>query len=447
MAQERNALKVGIVTIAVLAAFFVILLWISRGVGGATQSLTIRFKSIPEMPTLAPGSPVLVGGCRVGKVTGADLKLLAIPDPRSGKPKEDYYVVVDVEIRGDLQLRKDCKAVAEGPPLGGDGVVKVDVGKESEPLKLDLLPERMLPGADPAGFGAILAAMQSEFDGENPGSLLWQIKSQLDPAGNKSLMGKLLQSLDDINHMTGSLSRELNSEQKAALLAKIHDVADNINATTGALRREFDGQQPAALLGKVHLAMDTVNDGLSTVNGLLRTNEPVVTRTLQHVETAAGNVAAETDASNADSLMSHFKEASCKLNASLADINEVTNTTRDVVVLNRDNINRLLSNFKEASDHIKTGVKYVLRHPWRLLNEPGQTEIKQEAIFDATRSFTEAATRIDDATSQLAALGELRNGNIPSDDPDLAKILAELKQAQEQYSKVEAELWKQLEVK
>lgn len=444
MAQERNALKVGIVTVVVIVVFFVILLWISQHVGGEMQLLTIRFKSTPDMPTLTPGSAVLVGGQKVGRVVAADVKSLAIPDAKTGKTKQDFYVVVNIELRGDLKLRSDYRAVPEGPPLGGDGVVTIDLGTAADDLDIDALPEKMLPGSDPAGFNAVLTALQSEFDGDNPGSLLGQIKAQLDPEGGKSLMAKLLQSLDDINQMTGSLNRELNGEQKAALLAKIHEVVDNINATTGAMRREFDAEQPAAMLGKVHLAMNTLNDGLATVSGMMRHNEPVVTRTLEHVEQAAANVAGETDSTKADSLMSHFKEASRKLNASLADINEVTGTTRQLVVLNRENINRLLINFKEASDHIKTGVKYVLRHPWRLLNAPEISEIKQEAIFDATRSFTEAATRIDDAAARLAALSELHQEAIPADDPDLAKLLAELKQTQMQYRKAEEQLWKQL---
>ena len=71
MPHERNALKVGFVTIFVVVLFIVILLWISQRVGGEMQSLTIRFKSSPDMPTLVPGSQVLVGGHKVGEVKSA----------------------------------------------------------------------------------------------------------------------------------------------------------------------------------------------------------------------------------------------------------------------------------------------------------------------------------------------------------------------------------------
>jgi ABC-type transporter Mla subunit MlaD len=481
MAQERNALKVGLVTLFVVGTFFVILLWISQRVGGEMQTITIRFKSSPDMPTLVPGSYVLVGGHKVGKVTEVKLVAEDVRDARrdsrtsdgdarrdsrtsmtgtnmtgtsmtgttdtgrqaaSGTPRQAYYVHVKADIRSDLKLKTDCKVIAEGPPLGGDGLVKIDVGTASDEIDL----KRPIEGSDPAGFSAILAALQSEFDGDNPGGLLGRLKSQLDPDAPVSLMAKLLKSLDDINQMTATLSRELQPGQKAALLAKIHEVADNINATTGVLRAEFDSQQPTRLLGKVQLAMDTVNDGLETITQLLKTNEAPISRTIHHVETTAANIASETDPARVDSLLSHFKEAGRRLNASLADINQVTDMTRQIVVLNRENVHKLLINLKESSDHIKTGVKYVLRHPWRVFNEPSITETKQQAIFDAARSFTEAATRIDDASAQLRALAELYEGDIAADNPDLARIVADLQRTRQNYKKAEAELWRQLGV-
>ncbi len=442
MAKERNALQVGIVTSVVILAFFVILIWISKNVGGDMKQITIRFKSSAAMPTIVPGSAVLVGGQRVGKVVEARLEKHPIEGADGQPPREGYFVVADAEIRSDLVLRKDCEIVAEGPPLGGDGLLKIELGTAEGIIESG----EVIEGAEPGGFGAVLAGLNKEFDETDPTSLLAQIKSQLDPEGSQSIMAKVLQSLDDINVVTASLSNELGSTEKTTLLAKLHAIVDNINMTTGSLRRELGTQQPDMLLGKIHIAMDAINDDLSAVSSLIKNNEAAVSNTLQHVEKTAANIAAETDPAKADSLMASFKQASTKLNEALNDINVVTDTTRQVVVLNRENINKLLVNFKESSDHIKTGVKYVLRHPWRLLNEPSITEIKQQAIFDAARSFAEAATRIDDASAQLRALAELHEGEIPGDDPDLARIQTALKETQEKYSKAEEQLWRELGV-
>lgn len=442
MVADRNAMKVGTVTVVVAIVFFLILIWISQGVGGDMTRISVRFESSPAMPTLSPGSAVLVGGQKVGKITSATLSPYEVKDQNTGKTVTQYYVWVEADFRSDLKLKSDCQAIAEGPPLGGDGILKISLG-----LAPDAFTDEYIEGSPPAGFAAILASLQSEFDGSNPSSLLGQIKSQLDPESAESLIAKFLKSADDINAMTAALGNQLGSEEKTMLLGKIHAIVDNINTMTGSLRTEMEGGNKQALLGKVHLAIDSMNDGLGTVSRVLTSNESTLDKSIKNIGDMTDNVAAETDASRPDSLMADLKRTGEIINKTVEDIHTVTTTAREVVVINRENIDRMLVNFKEASDHIKNGMKFVLRHPWRIFNEPKQQEIKQLAIFDAARSFAEAATRIDDATSQLRALADLHNGNIPSDAPELASIQADLEQSREKYKKAEDELWRQLDVK
>ncbi|MBE7508084.1 MAG: hypothetical protein HS101_17615 [Planctomycetia bacterium] len=441
MAADRNALKVGAVTIAVAVAFFMILIWISQGVSGSMSRIAVRFESSPAMPTLSPGSTVLVGGQKVGKITAATLNPYEVEDIATKKKVTRYYVWVEADIREDLTLMSDCEAIAEGPPLGGDGILKINLGVSPQPFTGEYID-----GAQPAGFAAILASLQSEFDGANPSSLLGQIKTQLDPQADTSLIAKFLKSADDINAMTTALGNQLGSEEKTMLLGKIHAIVDNINFMTGSLRTETDGANRQALLGKIHLAIDSLNDGLGSVSRVLTTNEPTLDRSLKNIAHMTDNLAGETDASRPDSLMAELKKTGVMISKTVDDVHTMTSTTREIVVINRENIDRMLVNFKEASDHIKNGMKYVLRHPWRLFNEPKQTEIKQLAIFDAARSFAEAATRIDDASAQLRALAELHDGAIPSDAPELDRIKADLDQSREKYKKAEEELWRQLNI-
>ena len=439
MPQERNALKVGIVTIVVIVLAFAVLIWISQEVGGEMQPVTIHFRPSAAMPTIVPGSAVLVGGQKVGHVVEARLEIPKQSDDEQAAPP---YVLVEAEIFAGLVLRADCSAFAEGPPLGGDGLIKIDLGSSR-----DLFEQDHIEGAQPGGFAAILASLQSEFDGDDPNSLLGQVKAQLDPEAELSLLGKLHRSLADINAMTASLAKELGPAEKATLMAKIHLIADNVNETTQQLRREFDAGQPDVLLRKIHLAMDAVNQGIEAMTRIVRTGERPITNTLHNIEKTTEHIASEMDPSRADSLMAHLKATSERINTAVEDINTVTSTTRELVVLNRENINRMLVNFKEASDHVKTGIKFVLRHPWRLLNEPSTREMKQQAIFDAARSFSEAAARIDDASAHLRALSDLHNGRIPIDDPNLARIRTDLEQTRSQYRKAEAALWQQLGIK
>lgn len=443
MAVERNAFKVGLVTLVTGAAFFMILIWISQRVGGDLQRIAVRFKSSPSMPSLMKDSGVLVGGQKVGNVVSAALRAEEVRDAGKTSSHTEYYVYVEADLRADLKLKSDCKAIAEGPPLGGDGILKIDLGVAPKAWEKG----RVIEGADPAGFAAILASLQDEFDGNNPDGLLGQIKTQLDPHSELSLMAKLLKSVGDVNAMTASLNKQLGSEEKATLMAKLQEIMDHVNGATGALRAEMDSKKPDVLLGKVHLAMDSMNDGLMAISRVLTTNEATINQSMKNVEKTTANIAGETDPAKPESLMSHFKQAGDKLNQTLADINTVTGTTRDVMVLNRENINRMLINFKESSDHLKNGLKFVLRHPWRLMNTPKDQETRQQAISDAARNFSDAASRIDDAAAQLRALADLYGGKIPGDNPELARIEADLKETRAKYQEAESQLWKELNVK
>lgn len=429
--QRRNEFTVGLFTIIVVVVFVAILIWIGKGAPAGQQRITIRFEPTPIMPPIKEKAQVIVGGQPVGKVISAAL----IGVPKDGGAKE-FFVEVVADIREDLVLHADCAAVPEAPALGGDALLKLDLGTKPEEFAGGIIE-----GSPPAGFAGVMASVQSELDANNPAGLLAQIKIQLDPDAENSLLGKLNTSLDDINSMTSALSLEMKPSDGRTLMGKVQRVADNINAVTGSLRQQFDDGEPDVLITKLHFAIDSINGSLETVARILSTGEAPITRTLANVEETSVHISEQTDPERPDSLMAQFRMASAKINTSLEDMNTVTKTTRDVMVLNRENINRMLVNFKEASDHIKTGVKYVLRNPWRLLNPPDPKEIREQAILDAARSFTEAATRLDDATAQLKALSELHNGNIPIDDPDLERLRAELKSTQEKYQQAEAKLW------
>ncbi|MCK6457494.1 MAG: hypothetical protein L6Q92_13320 [Phycisphaerae bacterium] len=450
MADRRNEFKLGAVLIVVFLLFFIILLWLPQTiVGGPSRLIRIRFPQSMPLPTLAVGSKVLVAGRPAGHVSAVALEEMPIRDEKD--PAKDLYLVVTAKLDESIALRRDCRIRAVGEVLGGAGSLVVDVGSERELAKLD----GVLEGAAPGGFGAYLESLGKELDGSNPRSLMGQIKTQLDPDVSSSMLAKLHHTMDDLNSISNSLAVQLNAEQKRSMLAKLHQTMDAINATTATLRDQMKPDQPAAALGKVHAALDSLNTGLRTTVAMLEENRKPLNETLRHVRSTAEkldariaeSIAEQIDERNEAGLMAKMHRAMDDLNKSLSNIREVSETTRDVVVLNKDNLNKLLINFKQTSDHLNSAAKYVLRHPWRLFKAPDDMETRQQAIFDAARNFTEAATRLDDAAAQLKALHELYDGRIPPDNDDLQRIQADLQNTFKKFNEAEAALWKQLDVR
>ena len=220
---------------------------------------------------------------------------------------------------------------------------------------------------------------------------------------------------------------------------KLHVLLDNINATTAQLRTQVQPEADGTLLAKVHAALDSANTGLGEVAEILAQERVPVHETLQSVRRTAdlleheiaAPIAAELNLANARSLLNQV----------------VTDRARTLVVLNEDQVNRLMTNLSETAAHLKSASKDLRRNPWRLFYRPSLEETRQLNIFDAAREFAEAASRLDDSTTQLAALMKSHDGAIPADDAQLAEIRQRLQQTFEDYVRAEEALWKQLNVR
>lgn len=456
MAQERNAFKVGLTLIAGLALFLAVMRWISSAFSTSEemQRVRIRFPHRYRLPQLDNGSAVMVGGMRVGGVKTVVIEELPI-DPEAEIARTDWYVVVDVEILRLLRLKADCSFTPEAPPLGGAGLLILELGNANTVLREGDLVDGEIPG----GFAAVVTmanqVLGSELDAKNPQGLLGLIKRQFDDSHQASLMAKLHRSMDDFNAVSLSIRQQFDPESRDAIIAKLGAVMDNVNQMTASLRDQMDPRQPAATLAKVHAALDTLNLGLKGVQAMIDETRPPLQQTMSHLASTAETVdtritkplAEQLDVGNAAGLLAKINVAADRLNTTLRNVTEVSQTVRDVAVLNRDNLNDMIANLKQTSEQVKSGIKFVLRRPWTLFNAPTGTESKQKDILDAASNFQDAAARLDNATAELRALAELHNGHIPDSDADLKRVRAAIDEAYGKFKSAEASLWKQLDVK
>lgn len=447
MAKKSDSFRLGISVIVIFALFFAVVIYIGSGWDSERKvPFVAHFPHTLNLPLIQEGAEVMGFGQVIGSVTDLGPVDVTLPGDESGK------TTLCLEIKGVVNksagLREDFRIVAEGPVLGGKGHFRVThCGESANPVN----PAKPVYGGA-GGFGAALDMMSAEFDEQNPQSLLAAIKLQLDPEDVSSLMSKLHASMNDLNAMTNSIAVQMDPEGKDALIAKVGGILDNLNLITGHLRDQITPGKEEMVLAKVQQALDSINSGLSDAVTLLEENRPRISNTLMSMEHLASTVdgdiavpiARELDASNPQGLLTQARESFEKLNHSLADINVISGKGRKLMVLNEERFNRLVVNAKEASDHLKSAAKDLRRNPWRLLYRPSPDETKQLAILDAAREFSEAAGRLDDSASQLRALAESRNEEVPADDPELVALRKELLDTFENFRQAEQSLWKQL---
>ncbi|UCD29334.1 MAG: hypothetical protein JSV03_02305, partial [Planctomycetota bacterium] len=73
-------------------------------------------------------------------------------------------------------------------------------------------------------------------------------------------------------------------------------------------------------------------------------------------------------------------------------------------------------------------------------------EVAQANIFDAARSFSEAATHLDDVVTRLQAVSDAGGPEAILDDQQLAELRDQLKQTFDNFTKAENSLWEQLKI-
>lgn len=445
--KRRDTFRLGLAVIVIFSLFVGVLLFIGGGWKRDPRvPFVVRFRHTLTLPLLEEDAEIIGFGLVVGKVK--ELSEVEDVDPEKASAGPTLFLEIHGEINESVGLRQDCRIVAEGPPLGGRGYLRV-VNRGASPERID--PGRPVYGGT-SGFAAALDAISAELDEKNPDGILWYVKHQLDPDSAESVIAKLHRSLDDVNALTLAIALQTDARRKDAVIAKMNMVLDNLNLTTGYVRDQVTPGHEDMALAKIHEALDSLNSGLAEVAAMLQENRPHVTGAMRSIERTAATldtgiaapIAGELDKSNPQSILGRVHTSFERVIQSLEDLNLVTDKTKRLVVLNSERFSGLIENVKEASDHLKATSKDLRRNPWRLLYRPSLEETKELNIFDAAREFAEAAGRLDDSATQLRALLESREGAVPADDADLAKIRAHLQETFEKFQAAEKSLWQQL---
>lgn len=446
MPAERNAFRLGL-TLIIIFALFCGVLWFLAPRGGGDMVLRVRYPHERFSTPLKPGGEVLCGGKVVGGVQSLDLE--DMPDPNTGYP--GCYAVITFKINSAVGLRKDARIEPTEAILGGMAALVIRDRGLGEPAKAG----DVIEGQPAVGITDLTGLLGQQLDPRNPAGLLALISAQLDLSDARSLMGKVHRSLDDINVLTRSIAGEANAAQRAALLAKLHEILDNVNETTAAIREQTDVRVNTSAVTRLHAVLDSLNQGLATVRGMLDENREPVRRTVQHVEETsrileqqiAAKLAEQLDTSNAAGLLARIHTNIAKLGESVDDVNGITGDVRDVIALNKNNLDGMIRNLKETSDHLKAGSKEIRLNPWLLLYTPNPDEVAQANLFGTARAFSDAASRLDEAVARLEVISQQSESAGPETREEVERIRMQLDDTFKKFTEVEQKLWEQLNIK
>ncbi len=420
--DRRSELMAGLFVLAAGAVLLGVALWLAGVSFGGRYIYAVAPLCIGDVG-ISAGSPVKFSSIVVGRVEDV-------------RPDADWSTFrFRIRLDAEVIIHQDADLQAVSPPLGGVGEVHVlDPGSPDSPPATKAHPAALTIGPNP-----IVRDVQRQmgFGSEQRQTL----QHALDDAGR---------ALEDLAAIAATLRGELTGTDRPNLLADTRATMDGLRALVDDLRRnaamlreELDREDPAAAMAKLHRALDSAAAAADKTEAMMNTIRPDLETASRSSAEAARRLEVYTRTDLAV-LFETLNEAGGRLEALLADSNEITAAARRMVTVNGVRIDEMIANLTETSAHLKAAARDIRRRPWRLLAPPKEADPRVEGIQAAAEAFAQGAGQLDDALARLEALRRAHPEGLPPGDPQLELIRRQIRDAYERFGRLEKALWEEV---
>jgi ABC-type transporter Mla subunit MlaD len=427
--KQHNELVAGSFVIAAILAAVGVLIWLGvTDVFKPTRQWVSFY--VPESAGsthLELGNAVQIGGKVVGKVARIDF------DPSNGWT----YYVAEIEDK-QVSIHSDGKATFEVAIIGPTIINVIDRGTASASPPDHKHPILLEPGGGITGSLAYVANMlHDEMDKTRPDSVFHKLDA---------IMTGLVGTAADVQVIAKNIKDQTDVKQAGSVLAKIDEAVQNVKVLTASIRSQVDPAVADSLMAKVRHSADNIDAATGDFHEITANAKPKIAQTVEAISQAAAEIH-QYSQKDAAELFAQLRQMSTQLVKASGDLAVVTDQAKNIVLLNRDNIDQLLSNMTLVSDNFKATAEDVRRNPWKLFHKPDEKELKQETVEDATRAFASGATQLNEAIAKLNAITKACPKGISPDDPEIKKVRQQIQDAFENFNKVEQALWNEISKK
>ena len=383
--DQANEIKVGIVVLFCLALGLVVAMKLSNWQSWVEPQKTITFR-VPYQAGIGgikAGWPVVIGGVQVGSVQETWLKCQEMdPLHRPEAPPSE---------QPETPVAKDDEPCLE----------KMDNHQEARtysyfkftiPSKYQLREDctlkplgQLIGGAGELliidmGAGELLQDGQEVYRDNLGESMMDNVELVMDKA--KAVMDKTKAAVDDLQKVL---------DKAKASMDNVETITENFKDTSAKARETMDMTKP-----KVESILDRASASMDNVKNITE------------------------------------------------DLKDASGKTRDTVSLTKPQIERIIANLRETSEEMKRGMREIRWNPWRLLHDPTDRELRTQNLLTSARAFSSGASDLDAAAGRLQGLIDARQGQVATDDPELAKIIEELQATMEKFNEAEKAFFKRL---
>lgn len=208
-AHNEVAVGITVLVVLVLVTYIVIMLADWSTLLTPQQKITVKVPYRIGLKGLIKGSPVHLGGIKIGRITDTWIGQL----DQTNESADEVYVFFTMKIPQKYQLFSDCVLVPQSNVLGGQTLLSIeDLGRDGEIVRDGQTVDLLL--ADSA-----MEAIKQEFNADDPNSLLARVKYEVDRDKADSIVTSVKDAIgqleEDVNDVANKLQETLDKAEAA----------------------------------------------------------------------------------------------------------------------------------------------------------------------------------------------------------------------------------------
>lgn len=241
--QRKTEIKVGLTVLFGIMVFIWILSWAKNvSISSSDVELKVKFENASGLQV---GNEVSVNGVRAGVVK--DIYV------------ENYYVVVELTVNSDVQLKRNAKFSLQVTDLMGGKKIDISPGKDSVPINPDELQVGIFQ-ADLASMMAVLSGIEIDLNTilEDVKITLYEINAFLT---DEQIKEDLRNSISGLSTLTTRLNKMLTENQE-----NIRSITLNTKEITEDTKELISSNK------------ESINSSIANLNSILQSSDSLVAK-------------------------------------------------------------------------------------------------------------------------------------------------------------------------
>ena len=368
---------VGLVVIVAVAALLVLVGMASDGPGFLAPHRTIDVV-FRDAQGIRIGSTVRVAGLDTGNVVDSSLV--------------DVEGTIRARVRISLpaalvkKLRQDVKVSIQPALTGMSHVNVLSTGRSS----VALVPGQLITGVETSFFDPIIEQVGlGPVERNHLSHTIAEVRQRVDAVGPQ--IQQMLASLQD----TTTNLREMSESLRPAVESTIGHVED--------MTRKLSANSPH--LEKIITQVEGVT---REAEGYLVDNREAIRQTLVSVRDISGSVnpIVARDLPKIEKLLDGAELSRAKLDRVLNHADQITGQLSSILVHSRSEIERSITNTRDATDWANKLVQKIFTNPIVLspFYKPNHEDLRVGEVYDMVLHFTKGATELHDSIKTLEAM-------------------------------------------